>query len=286
MSEHVLEMAKALVKVKDGNVEVLTGPLIHRCPLRMDLYGCQEENPETVERVLRMYIRELGMYSPNRVLEMVQKPVSFGASEIIADAMTEGLVDAAVVVCDGAGTVIITRPEVLQAVGAHMTGLISTEPIKEIQDGLKQRGCILLDDQCAIDQVKGYARAVEAGFKKIVVTMTGHKALEIERLWEMGNISNVKPAIFSVHNTGISDEEAKTLAKYCDVVWACASKAVREIVGNRSKLQIGISIPVFGITQMGKRMILNRALHFEDGLIIHRENLPCVPIEKQPEPLM
>ena len=38
------------------------------------------------------------------------------------------------------------------------------------------------------------------------------------------------------HNTSISDDEAQTLAKYCDVVWSCASKAVREIVGNRSKL--------------------------------------------------
>jgi len=75
---------------------------------------------------------------------------------------------------------------------------------------------------------------------------------------EAGKVSGVKPIIFSVHNTGISDEEAQTLAEYCDVVWACASRAVREIVGNRSKLQIGISIPVFGITQMGKRMILNR----------------------------
>lgn len=286
MSEHILEMAKALVKVKDGKVEVLTEPLIQRCPLRRDLYGCEEETTETVEKVLRMHISELGMYSPNRVLELDQKPVSFGASEIIMDAMTEGLVDAAVVVCEGAGTVIITRPEVLQAVGAHMTGLVSTESINEIQEGLKQRGCILLDDQCTIDQIRGFEKAVESGFKKIVVTITGHKALEAERLWEMGKSSNVMPIIFSVHNTGISDEEAQTLAKYCDVVWACASKAVRDIVGNRSKLQIGISIPVFGITQMGKRLILNRALHFEDGLIIHREKLPCVPIEKQPEPLM
>jgi hypothetical protein len=145
---------------------------------------------------------------------------------------------------------------------------------------------MLLDEQCTIDQVKGYAKAVEAGFKKIVVTISGHKALEAERLWEMGEISGVKPIIFSVHNTGISDEKAQTLAKYCDVVWACASKAVREIVGSRSKLQIRISIPVFGITRMEKRMILNRALHFEDGLVIHRESLPCVPIGKQPEPMI
>ena len=70
------------------------------------------------------------MYGPNRVLELDEKPVSFGASEILMDAMAEGLVDAAVVVCEGAGTVVVARPEVLQAVGAHMTGLIKTEPIK------------------------------------------------------------------------------------------------------------------------------------------------------------
>ena len=39
MSEHLLEMAKALVRVKDGKVEVLTDPKIRCCPLRQDLYG-------------------------------------------------------------------------------------------------------------------------------------------------------------------------------------------------------------------------------------------------------
>ena len=286
MSEHIIEIAKALVKVKDGKIEILTNPMICHCPLRDDLYGCEEESRETVEKVLRKHIEELGMYSPNRVLEIDQKPVSFGASEIIMDAVTEGLVDAAVVVCEGAGTAVITRSEVLQAVSAHMTGLISTQPIKEIQDGLKQKGCLLLDEQCTIDQVGGYIKAIEAGFQKIVVTVAGHMASEAKRLQEIGEISGVKPIIFSVHNTGISDEEAETLSGYCDVVWACASKPVREIAGRRSKLQIGISIPVFGITQMGKRMILNRALHFDDGLIIHRASLPYAPIEKQPEPLM
>jgi putative methanogenesis marker protein 8 len=286
MSEHIIEMAKALVKVKDGKIEVLTKPMIRHCPLRNDLYGCEEESQKTVEKVLRKHIEEFGMYSPNRVLEIDQKPVSFGASEIVMDAMTEGLVDAAVVVCEGAGTVVIIRAEVLQAVGAHMTGLISTQPIREIQDGLKQKGCLLLDELCTIDQVEGYIKAMEAGFKKIVVTVTGHMASEAKRLQEMGEISGVKPIILSVHNTGISDEEAKTLSEYCDVVWACASKPVREIVGRRSKIQIGISIPVFGITQMGKRLILNRVLHFEDGLIIHRASLPHAPIEKQPAPLM
>jgi putative methanogenesis marker protein 8 len=132
MSEH-LEMAKAL-RVRDGKIEVLTDPPVKCCPLRRGLYGLEGESRETVEKVLKGHMDELGMYGPNRVLELDEKPVSFGASEILMDAMAEGLVDAAVVVCEGAGTVVVARPEVLQAVGAHMTGLIKTEPIKEIPE--------------------------------------------------------------------------------------------------------------------------------------------------------
>ena len=53
MSEHLLEMAKALVRVKDGKVEVLTDPKIRCCPLRRDLYGITEESRETVARSCR-----------------------------------------------------------------------------------------------------------------------------------------------------------------------------------------------------------------------------------------
>ena len=69
------------------------------------------------------------------------------------------------------------------------------------------------------------------------------------------------------------------LADNCDLVWSCASKAVREIVGPKAKMQIGISIPVFALTQEGKRLVLNRALRFPDGLVLHRASLPLAPRE-------
>lgn len=277
-------MAKALVRVKDGKIEVLTDPQVRCCPLRRGLYGLAEESRETVEQVLKEHMDELGMYGPGRTLELDVKPVSFGASEILMDAMAEGLVDVAVVVCEGAGTVVVARPEVLQAVGAHMTGLIKTEPIKEIQSGLEQRGCVLLDNLGSIDQVGGFKRAVEAGFQKIAVTLAS--ASEARALREMGEAIGKRPFLLGVHTTGISEADALTLAENCDLVWSCASKAVREIVGPKAKMQIGISIPVFALSQMGKRLILNRALHFPDGLVLHRASLPYAPGEKQPEPLM
>lgn len=286
MSEHLLEMAKALVRVKDGGIEVLTDPQISRCPLRQDLYGLDLESRKTVEAVLKQHIKELGMYGPGRVLELHEKPVSFGASEIVADALSDGMMDAAVVVCEGAGTVIVTSPDVLQAIGAHMTGLVKTEPIEEIQAGLEKRGCILLDRQCSIDQVKGFEKATEAGFERIAVTIAGTRAFEAEMLRETGRRMGKRPIVLAVHTTGISEAEAQTLAENCDIVWACASRAVRDVVGARARLQIGISIPVFAFTDEGKRLVLNRALHFEGSLVIHRAGLPLAPAGKQPEPLI
>jgi putative methanogenesis marker protein 8 len=286
MSEHLLEMARALVRVKDGKVEVLTEPEVRFCPLRRNLYGIQEESCDTVQRVLEGHMQELGMYGPDRVLELRDKPVSFGASEILADAMKEGLVDAAVLVCEGAGTVVATRQEVLQAIGAHMTGLIRTEPIKEIQEGLEERGCILLDRQGTMDQVRGFELAVSAGYRKIAVTVAGSRAADAESLRKRDSEQGIRSIILAVHTTGISESEARALAESCDLVWSCASRAVREEAGKRALMQIGISIPVFALTQEGKRLILNRALHFSGPLVLHRAGLPLAPEAKQPEPLI
>ncbi|MHB8120210.1 MAG: methanogenesis marker 8 protein [Methanothrix sp.] len=286
MSEHLLEMAKARVRVKDGKIEVLTDPGINCCPLRRDLYGIEKESRETVERVLQSHMQELGMYGPNRILELQEKPVSFGASEILMDAMSEVLVDAAVVVCEGAGTVVAARPDVLQAVGAHMTGLIQTEPIAEIQEGLAKRGCLLLDRQATVDQVRGFEKAVAAGFQRIAVTVAGTNARDAAALREMGAKLGVRPFLLAVHTTGISETQAGALAQSCDLVWSCASKAVRDVLGEKASLQMGISIPVFALTDEGKRLLLNRALHFAGPLVMHRAGLPMAPVGKQPEPLI
>ncbi len=110
-------MTKARVMVNDGKIEVLTDPLISCCLLRRELCGIEKESRETVERVLQSHMQNLGMYGPQLILELQEKPVSFGTSEILMDAMTDGLVDSAMVVCEGAGTVVVTRPNVLQTIG-------------------------------------------------------------------------------------------------------------------------------------------------------------------------
>jgi putative methanogenesis marker protein 8 len=279
-------MAGARVRIRDGKVEVLTEPAIRSCPLRQDLYGIKVESKETVKRVLEEHMAELGMYGPKRVLELEDKPVSFGASEILSDALTEGLIDAAVLVSEGAGTVVATSPAVLQAIGAHMTGLIRTEPIEEIQLGLVERGCILIDRQGTVDQVLGFERAVEAGYRRIAVTVAGDRADDTRALRERERALGAWATILAVHTTGISESEAQVLAECCDLVWSCASRSVREVAGGKALMQIGIAIPVFALTPMGKRLILNRAMHFSGQLVLHRAGLPVTPEGKQPKPLV
>ena len=279
-------MAGALVMVKDGEVEVLTNPKVKRCPLRTLLYGHKKETRETVKKVLQRHIKELGMYTENRVLELTEDPISFGASEMMMNALQEGILDACVVVCDGAGTVIATRAEVVQAIGIHMTGIIKTDPIKETQEGLIQRGCLLIDENASIDQVKGVELAIKNGFKRIAVTITRKDVSSLPRIRKRESKAKISVAVFAVHTTGITEGDAQILIDNADLVWGCASKVARELIGKRAVLQMGISIPVFALTDLGKKLILNRALHFKQGLLISRRELPVVKTISHPDPLI
>ena len=286
MGRHEIEVAKSRVRIEDGKVEVLSDPLVKRCPLRSHLYGCEEEDRETVKEVLESHIKDLGMYTSDRNFNLVDDPVSFGASEMIMDAMRDGLLDAAVSVCEGVGTVVITQPEVVETVGAHMTGIISTTPIPEVRRGLLRRGSFILDKKCTIDQVKGFQKAVKAGYSHVAVTVVASRPEDAEKIRELAKKLRAETLIMAVHSTGIDEAQAERLAKSCDIVWACASKAVRDVIGPKALMQIGTGIPVFALTRLGKLIILNRALSMPDQFLVHRAKLPRLDVERQPRPLL
>lgn len=286
MAKHEVEMAKSRVRIEDGKVRVLSEPKVKRCPLRAHLYNCEAEDKGTVRRVLEGHIHELGMYTSERVLEMEEDPVSFGASEMVSDALRDGLLDAAVVVCEGAGTVIVAGHKVVQAIGAHMTGIVRTEPIPETRARLQALGCVILDEGCAIDQVRGFELAVDNGFRAVAVTISGDHPNDARKLRLAGEGRGVSPLILAVHTTGVSRRGAQVLAKHCDVVWGCASKQVREVVGPLARLQIGTGIPVFALTDAGKRLVLHRALGMDEPLLIQRAELPSLVESRQPRPLL
>jgi putative methanogenesis marker protein 8 len=207
------------------------------------------------EAWMALYLRKLkfGQFTEKRKISDPHKYVPFGASEIIMDAMEAHLLDAAVIVCDGAGTVITDRPDIVQGIGGRMSGLAYTTPRKSVIDRLQKKGALVLDpDTARIDAVKGVQKALE-NYEKIAVTVPASP--DIERLKKLSSSGSV--SIFVVHTTGITAEQA-AIATKADIVWGCASLYVREITGPKSLLQLGVGIPVFVLTERGLSLVVPR----------------------------
>lgn len=205
------------------------------------------------EAWMALYLRKLkfGQFTDKRKIIDPHKYVPFGASEIIMDAMEAHLLDAAVIVCDGAGTVITDRPDIVQGIGGRMSGLVYTTPRKSVIQTLQKKGaCVLNPSTARIDAVKGVQKARE-NYKKIAVTVAASPDIEKLRMMS-GSVS-----IFVVHTTGITPEQAALTTK-ADIVWGCASLYVREITGPKSLLQLGVGIPVFVMTEQGLSLVVPR----------------------------
>lgn len=89
------------------------------------------------------------------------KFVGFGASELISAGLKHGIIDCAVIASDGAGTVIVRSPELVQGIGGRMSGLVKTSPLLGIIKRLKTQVELSSTKKTArIDQPTGTARMV------------------------------------------------------------------------------------------------------------------------------
>ncbi len=206
--------------------------------------------------------------------------VGFGASELLSFGLHTGMIDAAVLVCDGAGTVIVTKPAMAQGIGGRMSGLVKTSPHKSVMDRIEQGGGLVLDREHArIDQPAGVALALAEGYRNIAVTVATAETA--------GLIHRIHPdtLIFAVHVTGLSYNEAELLVSASDLVTACASKTIREIAGAGALLQAGISVPIFAMTRKGKLLILEKIRQSDEPVLVKPTRLPALG-DKQPSPLV
>ncbi len=259
-------------------VRVLTDPAVLRCPYVRATYGIEEIDRDAVKRIVEMKIRELGFFCPHRSLES-DLAVPFGSSEMISSVMGD-LLDCAVVVCDGAGTVVTSNPSLVQGIGARMNGLLRTAPIPEVIERIRARGGDVLEGR--IDQVAGVKRAIERGFRRIAVTVIGPMAREIGELRELEERHGVKLAIFSTCNTLVSEEDVKYV-ELADVVCASASRLIIERVGRRALMQLGVHIPVFILTDLGRRIALRYLEGMRSPLLVSRVRMPFILEGKLPE---
>jgi putative methanogenesis marker protein 8 len=251
-NRHVIEaMGKTKVVIEDGKVVSVGKPAVTYCPLFMKHRGIEHITSEIVRDNVEFRIRDFGMCASTRSMRM-KDFLTYGVSELLAMAVSKGMLDAAVLVCDGAGTVVVTDPELIQGIGGRISGIMETTPIAEVIREVG-RGNVLDPDKGSIDQFNGTQLAFRLGHRKVGVTVA--KA-EDARMIRDGFGASVM--IFAVHTTGADQKDARLFFETCDIISACASRWVREEAKSRALLQVGNKIPIYAASQAGKHLLENR----------------------------
>ena len=218
MDKHVIEaLGRAKVTIQDGKVVDVGDPVINYCPLFDKHRGIKELNKGEITKNIQFRIDDFGMCTKNRQLRL-KDFLSFGISEILSTLLADNLIDCAVMVCEGCGTVIVTESELAQGVGGRVSGLYETSPIPELIEEFGPNH--VLDSETAkIDQVEGFRLAIENGYKSIAVTIAypddGIILRELEKEYDDVNLY-----LFAVHTTGLKREEAELIFDCSDVVTA------------------------------------------------------------------
>lgn len=281
---HIMELlGKARVVIKDGKVVEVGVPEIEWCPLFAKLREVQNVTQEEVKKNIESRIRDLGMFTPERKLLELDTYVAFGASEIMMSGLRRDFLETTVTACDGAGTVIASNPALVQGIGGRMSGLIETEPIGGIIDGIQKLGGTVFDPStAAIDPVGGARKAAELGYRRIAVTVADPKTAK--NLRKLETELGLDLIIIAVHVTGVSKEEAQGLLENSDIVISCASKYIRELA--EPLVQVAAAIPLFALTQKGKELVIERAKDIQSPILINTMKLPVLPAHKQPKNLV
>lgn len=267
--EHEIYCCGARVRISKKDVQVLTEPLVDYCPLHESLYGTKHIDKESVHKSVEMKISRHGFCCRDRAFNS-EPLVAYGASEMMQMWLDKGLIDCAIVVCEGAGTVIATSGKLVQSVGARLTGIVKTSPINEIIEQIEKNGDIVLDKTSArIDQVEGVKRAIDLRFKRVAVSVAGFQAETIAEIRRVEADMWADVLIFSVCNTCVSDDSLKHIAR-SDIACASASRILRTRIGSKALMQLGVTIPVYALTPKGKRLALAYLAEFNDRLVVFR----------------
>jgi putative methanogenesis marker protein 8 len=281
--EHEIYCCGARVRISEKGVQVLTKPTVEYCPLHEALYGTKQIDVEAVRKSVEMKIAGSGFCCANRNFD-AEPIVAYGASEMMHVWLKKKkLIDCAVVVCEGAGTVLTSNGELVQSIGARLTGIIKTSPIKETIEHIEEDGGVVLDKATArIDQVEGVKRAFDLGFKRVAVSVAGFQAKTIIEIRKVEASEKADVLVFSVCNTRVDKADVAHIAK-ADVACASASKLLRTEIAKKALLQLGVTIPVYALTEKGKRLVLAYLAEFKDKLVIFRTNrLPYAAENKGP----
>jgi putative methanogenesis marker protein 8 len=254
---HIIRFYSSYIVISNGRVVEVTEPYIRYCPLAGSLYRDlnSSSNPflikEAIKKAIESKINKFGHFTKNRELHSKKISIPYGASEILMYALEKKVIDTAVVVCDGAGTVIVENPEIVQGIGARMNGIFYTSPIKEVIEKLEEAGSHVVFRDGRIDQIKGVEKAASLGYKNIAVTINASLDDSVSNPGKIENDLKISLTSLLVCTTGLRMDRIRSIGGHADIVWSCASDKVRKIIGEKAVVQLSRKIPVFVLTKKG-----------------------------------
>ena len=252
---HVIEaLGKAEVVIENGKITYIGAPVVDYCSIFDNGQHNGDLTKEFIKSNINKRIDEFGMCTPQRSID-VEDTMSFGTSETLKTNMINGNVDCVVGACEGVGTLLIDDAELVQGVGGRVSALISTTPIDEVMDKVGREN-ILNPETAELNPLKGLEMAIERGYKNIAITIIPTEM--VKDLRQHPKPEDVNIYIFVAHTTNVSKKEADMLFDYADVISGCSSINIRETAEERKPYYAGKKVPLYAVTENGKRLLNER----------------------------
>lgn len=277
---HVIEaLGKAEVVIENGKITYIGEPVVDYCSIFDNGQHNGNLTKEFIKSNINKRIDEFGMCTPQRSID-VEDTMSFGTSETLKTNMINGNVDCVVGACEGVGTLLIDDAELVQGVGGRVSALISTTPIDEVMDKVGREN-VLNPETAELNPLKGLEMAIERGYKNIAITIIPTEMVKDLRQYPKPEDVNIY--IFVAHTTNVSKKEADMLFDYADVISGCSSINIRETAEERKPYYAGKKVPLYAVTENGKRL-LNERLEYI-GYELCEKKYPQV-FTQSPKPLI
>ena len=252
---HVIEaLGKAEVVIENGKITYIGEPVVDYCSIFDNGQHNGDLTKEFIKSNINKRIDEFGMCTPQRSID-VEDTMSFGTSETLKTNMIKGNVDCVVGACEGVGTLLIDDAELVQGVGGRVSALISTTPIDEVMDKVGREN-VLNPETAELNPLKGLEMAIERGYKNIAITIIPTEMVKDLRQYPKPEDVNIY--IFVAHTTNVSKKEAEMLFDYADVISGCSSINIRETAEERKPYYAGKKVPLYAVTENGKRLLNER----------------------------
>ena len=234
---HVIEaLGKAEVVIENGKITYIGEPVVDYCSIFDNGQHNGDLTKEFIKSNINKRIDEFGMCTPQRSID-VEDTMSFGTSETLKTNIINGNVDCVVGACEGVGTLLIDDAELVQGVGAETAEL---------------------------NPLKGLEMAIERGYKNIAITIIPTEMVRDLRQYPKPEYVNIY--IFVAHTTNVSKKEAEMLFDYADVISGCSSINIRETAEERKPYYAGKKVPLYAVTENGKRLLNERLEYIGYGL--------------------